>query len=228
MWGGLWVNSATELSTAATDAVLALESLGVVVWLERHAVRRPRRVRIWQWAFGLCALAAALGAVVHGLALPAFWGDLLWPLLTFSMGAGIAMLLAGAVGDWHDFDAARRVTAWGVAAAGGVVLATHLLAGAFLVFAWYAVAVLAVAMAIYLRLAWQSRCPGAAVMAAALGVNLAALAVQASTITVNVGVTLDHNGVFHIVQMLAIALLAAGLAPGMQSKIPRAPTRARG
>lgn len=211
-----WAGSVTELTTGATDALLALECLAVVLWLGRHVPRHPCRAVLWRRAFGLCGLAAGLGAVVHAIALPPLWVDLLWPPLTFCMGAGMALLLAGAVGDWRGFDAARRVVLVGVGAAGIVVVATQRLAGAFLVFAAYAVVVLLVAMAIYLGLAMRSLCPGSGLMAIALGVNLAALAVQASNITLNIGVLLDHNGVFHLVQMLAIALLAAGLAPAMK------------
>ena len=208
----------TELTTAATDALLALECLVVVVWIGRHAARRPRRARLWRPAFGLCGLAAGFGAVVHGLALPPGWADLLWIPLTFCMGLGMALLLAGAVGDWRGFDAADRLVPWGVGAAVLLVVATRLMAGAFLVFALYAAAVLMVAVLIYLRLAVLSRCPGAGVLATGLVVNLVALAVQTSTVSLHVGVPLDHNGVFHLLQMLAIALLAAGLAPGMRGR----------
>ncbi len=214
--GGVpWVSSTTELTTAATDALLTLECLVVLIWLGRYAARCPRRVRLWRSAFALCGMAAGVGAVVHGLRLPAAWAGLLWHPLTFCMGSAMALLLAGAVGDWRGFDAARRVVPWGVGAAALLVAATWLMAGAFLVFAVYAGGLLVVASGIYLRLAILSRLAGAGLLATALVVNLAALAVQASAISLDVGVPLDHNGAFHLLQMLAIALLAAGLAPGM-------------
>jgi hypothetical protein len=222
------VSSTTELTTAVTDAFLALECLVALIWLGRHAARRPRRVHVWRWAFALCGLAAGLGAVVHGFLLPTGWANLLWHPLTFCMGSAMALLLAGAVGDWLGFDAACRVVPWGVGAATLLVAASWLMAGAFVVFAAYAAVLLVVASGIYLRLAMLSRFPGAGLLATALGVNLAALAVQASDISLDVGVPLDHNGVFHLLQMLAIALLAAGLAPGMRTGSAPAPTRERG
>lgn len=214
--GEPWVISTTELTTAATDALLAVECLAVVLWLGRHAARQPRRVRLWRWAFGLCGLAAGLGAAVHGLRLPPGWADLLWHPLTFCMGSGMALLLAGAVGDWRGFDAAGRLVPWGVGAAALLVVATGLMAGAFVVFVVYALCLLVAALVIYLKLALSSRCPGAGLLVCALGVNLAALAVQASDISLDVGMPLDHNGVFHVLQILAIGLLAAGLSQGLE------------
>jgi len=52
----------------------------------------------------------------------------------------------------------------------------------------------------------------AAVVAAALAVSLAAGAIQAGdSLTVRIGWDLDHNGLYHLVQIVGVVLLVRGL-----------------
>jgi hypothetical protein len=54
-------------------------------------------------------------------------------------------------------------------------------------------------------------------MVLGIALNIAAAAIQASgTVRLNVGVPLDHNGVFHLVQMVAIVLLVAGVGKSLE------------
>lgn len=72
----------------------------------------------------------------------------------------------------------------------------------------------------YGRLARLER-PGAATMAAALGVSLAAGAVQASEgLSVQVIWVFDHNGLFHLVQLAGVVLLIRGLMLSLQPVRP--------
>ena len=58
-------------------------------------------------------------------------------------------------------------------------------------------------------------------MAAAIGVSLAAGAVQAADRgTVRLFWEFDHNGLFHLVQLAGVALLAAGLGRILQRPVP--------
>ena len=53
---------------------------------------------------------------------------------------------------------------------------------------------------------------GVWLMVFGIGRNIVAAAIQASgTVRLNLGVPLDHNGVFHLVQMVAIVVLVAGV-----------------
>ncbi len=81
---------------------------------------------------------------------------------------------------------------------------------------------MAMAMSIYLALAIRNRFPGAAIMATAIALNIAAAVVQAGTITITLVWPLDHNGVFHLVQIAALLVLGRGLHVNMscQNKFP--------
>ena len=68
------------------------------------------------------------------------------------------------------------------------------------------------ALALYVRLVLQTGRGWAWLMVLGIALNIAAAAIQASgTVRLNLGVPLDHNGVFHLVQMVAIVVLVAGV-----------------
>ena len=49
-------------------------------------------------------------------------------------------------------------------------------------------------------------------MVLGIALNIAAAGIQASgAVRLNLGVPLDHNGVFHLLQMVAIVVLMAGV-----------------
>ena len=53
---------------------------------------------------------------------------------------------------------------------------------------------------------------GAGIVATAILVNLIAAGVQASSLLVRIGFPFEHNGLFHLIQMVGIALLGLGLS----------------
>jgi hypothetical protein len=79
------------------------------------------------------------------------------------------------------------------------------------VFVLYETAALLLAFAIYLRLAVQGR-SGAPAVAAAFALSLTAGAVQASGVgPVRLVWEFDHNGLFHLIELLGLLLLVVGL-----------------
>ena len=67
------------------------------------------------------------------------------------------------------------------------------------------------ALAVYGALARLGR-PGAATVAGALTVSLAAGAIQATdSLTARLGWEFDHNGLYHLVQIVGVVLLVRGL-----------------
>ncbi|OGQ87565.1 MAG: hypothetical protein A2512_11620 [Deltaproteobacteria bacterium RIFOXYD12_FULL_56_24] len=110
-----------------------------------------------------------------------------------------------------------RLVPWGLGVSAAFFGLTALLGGPFIVFIVYAAAVLLSALAIYTFLAASHRLQGAAVVALAILLNLAAAAVQASNVSLHLLIPFDHNGVFHLVQILSTALLGWGLHLGMGS-----------
>jgi hypothetical protein len=204
------VASATERTTAATDAVLAIAAAGSL-WLLRRVTPPSFGRVVWQAALASTAVASVLGAVAHGLRLPAATRELLWQPLYLALGITMALFVVGAVRDWRSEAAARRVLGPMLAVAVAFYVITRLTRGSFLPFFIYEAAALVFSLAVYLGLAGQSRA-GAALMAAALAVSLAAGAVQAADLgVVRLVWDFDHNGVFHLVQLVGLGLLVAGL-----------------
>jgi hypothetical protein len=206
------VAEATERTTAATDAILAIASLVVLERLRRGAPPSFRRT-IWLAAVGCLALSSGLAAAAHGLALAAPTRQRLWQPLWLTLGGMIALFVVGAIADWRGDPAAGRALRPMLAVALAFYLATWLTGGSFLAFVVYEAAGLLFALTVYFALALGRQRPGAAAMALALGVSLAAGAVQAGTWRATLlGWPFDHNGLFHLVQLAGLPLLALGLS----------------
>ncbi len=83
-----------------------------------------------------------------------------------------------------------------------------------------------VALALYGRLALTRRLPGAWLMVGGIVLTIVAAVVQATQL---VSFTLiwpfDHNGVFHLIQIVALPVLAVGLRAGLFPRDTAAPLR---
>jgi hypothetical protein len=211
------ITSPTELTTSATDALLAIECTVIIALLLRTAPADRWRTNLWCWVFGLLAIASFLGALVHGLEMPKSIRTALWTPLYLSLGILVVLFIVGAVADWRGRVAAMRLVPWGLGMSAAFLGLTALLGGPFIVFIAYAATILLSALAIYTFLAATHRLKGAAVVALAILLNLAAAAVQASNISLHLLVPFDHNGVFHLVQIVSTAMLGWGLHLGMES-----------
>lgn len=201
---------AAERATAATDALLAAGALAGIVVLRRRTPASLGR-SVWQWALAAMAVASALGAAAHGLALADSAREFLWQPLYLALGATMALFVVGAVRDRYGDRAARRVLPPMLVVALGFYGLTRVTGGDFLVFVLYESAALLLALVIYLRLAVEGR-SGAAPVAAGFALSLTAGAVQASGIgPVRLVWEFDHNGLFHLIELLGLVLLVAGL-----------------
>jgi hypothetical protein len=208
-------SSATERTTAVTDALLALTVSGGLVRVRRAAPASWRRA-VWLAALASFTASALLGTVVHGLALAPQLADTLWQPLYLLLGIAVALFAAGAVADWRGERAARASVPALLALAGGFYLAARLSGGDFRVFLLFQAAALLFALCVYGRLARLAK-PGAGTMTLALAVSLAAGAVQAATgVIVTLIWPFDHNGLFHLVQLIGVVLLIRGLTLVLQ------------
>jgi hypothetical protein len=213
------VDVTTERTTAATDAVLALAAVAAILVLRRTTPPSFGRA-VWQGALGALALASVLGAAAHGLDLSPATRELLWQPLYLALGVTMALFVVGAVRDWRGDAAGRRVLVPMLALAVGFYGITRLTGGSFLAFVVYEAAALLFSLGVYLRLAAGPARAGAAPMAAALAVSLAAGVVQASGMgPVRLVWDFDHNGVFHLVQLVGLALLLTGLRRRLASTV---------
>jgi hypothetical protein len=211
----------TELTTAATDAFLAVLALGCIRWLGARRSADPSKVTLWVLLLALLVVASALGAVAHGFDLSPDTLYVLWQPLFLSLGLVVALFVVAAVYDGFGAVAARRLLIPALVVGVAFYLLTLLLPGTFLVFVLYEAAAMVAALAIYGWLAMRSGESWAWLMVLGIALNLVAAAIQASgTVQLNLGVPFDHNGVFHLVQMVAIVVLVAGV--GASLKAPRA------
>jgi Family of unknown function (DUF6962) len=210
------VASPTGITTSATDAVLAIECVGVLVYLWRTPTGDPWRVGLWCWVFGLLALASFLGSVAHGLEMPHSLRAALWKPLYLSLGLLVALFLVGAFFDWRGRVVAGHLVPYSIGVGGIFFWLTEILNGEFIIFVVYEALAMAIALAIYCFLAATRRSKGAGIVATAIILNLAAAGVQASRVSFTILVPFDHNGAFHLIQMLAIAVLGLGLHLGMK------------
>jgi len=201
--------SQTELTTAATDAVLAIVCMVIAWWL---LDARPSWTRtVWIWLFTLTALASVLGAAAHGLALTDRARNALWQPLYLSLGLTIALLVMAGVSDWKGEALARTWLPWALAVGVGFYALTNVLSGAFIVFVAYEAIAMVLVLGIYVTL-WTVRgLPGAPLIVAGIGLSIVAAVVQATTMTARVVVTFDHNGLFHLIQLVGMVVLAAGV-----------------
>jgi hypothetical protein len=206
----------TELTTAATDALLAVVSLVCIAVLNQYRSEHRWRVHIWTWVFGLLALASALGAVAHGLDLDPLIRARLWRPLYLSLGLVVALFVVGAISDFMGEKAARTALLPMLGLALGFFAVTQVATSSFLVFVVYEALAMLAALGMYLSLALKRKLPGAGIIAAGILLNIAAAAVQAvDSIAITIIVPFDHNGVFHLVQTAALIMLTAGLAWSM-------------
>jgi hypothetical protein len=208
-------NSHTELTTAATDAVLAVVCAALVWWLFDVRPSWPRSV--WLWLFALTALASGLGAAAHGFALTDRARNALWQPLYVSLGLTIALFVVAAISDWRGEAAARSFLPWALAIGIGFYAMTYFLNGAFIIFVAYEAIAMFFVLGVYSTL-WLSRSlPGAPLIVVGIALSIVAAAVQASTMTVRAGVTFDHNGLFHLIQLVGMVVLASGVRLTLQN-----------
>ncbi|MHB1014345.1 MAG: DUF6962 family protein [Desulfurivibrionaceae bacterium] len=210
------INSPTELTTSATDALLAIECAIIIALLRRTATTNRWRTNLWCSVFALLATASFLGALIHAIEMPKSIRIALWTPLYLSLGILVLLFIMGAVADWRGNVVAKRLVPWGIGVSAAFLGLTALLGGKFIVFIVYAAMILLSALAIYTFLAATRRVKGDAVVALAILLNLAAAAVQASNISLHLLVPFDHNGLFHLVQIVSTAILGWGLHLGME------------
>lgn len=211
------ISSPTELTTSATDALLAIECAVIIALLLRTAPADRWRTTLWCWVFTLLAIASFLGALAHGLEMPKPMRTALWTPLYLSLGILVVLFIVGAVADWRGKMAAKRLVPWGLGVSAAFLGLTALLGGPFIVFIVYAATILLSALAIYTFLAVTHRLQGAAVIALAILLNLGGAAVQASNLSLQLVFPFDHNGLFHLVQIVSTAILGLGVHLGMKS-----------
>lgn len=202
----------TEQTTAVTDLLLMLATLGALLHLRRFPAWRGWRRGLWLTVLVSLGLGAGLAAPAHGLLLPASLQGHLWSLIYLALGTAVSAIAVAAL---HDLKgpgpAGRLARAMGVLVL-LLLMVVKLMDDEFLPFVLYEGLALSFALALYGRLAWVEGRRDARWLAAGILVTLLAAALQALHLGAFVWIwSFDHNGTFHLIQLLGMGFILLGL-----------------
>ena len=209
-----FVKDPLEQTTAATDIVLALVAFGGIVFLLGLLSSSGElwKISIWSAAIGSIGLAAALGAVAHGLILSRTLHHFSWLVLNLALSLAISLFVVGVVYDLWGFEVSLKTLPILVITGLGFYLTTLFYPGIFFLFIVYEGVALVFALAAYIYLTIQQDLPGAYLMAAGVLASIIAAGIQANkSVVVTFIWRFDHNGIYHLVQVVGLLLLFAGL-----------------
>jgi len=213
-------SSPTELTTAVTDALLAVFALGAMASVIRLHSPEEWKARTWASVFGLLAVGAALGACVHGFTWSPVTRSRLWIPIYLSLGLTVALFVAGAIYDVRGYSASRKSLPVLIAVALAFFAVTQVGKGNFLWFVAYELVAMLISLAIYGYLTLQRRVPGASLMLLGVFLTIVAAAIQATKVLRWGGpVPVNSDGIFHLVQIAAIVILVIGLRRGLISPV---------
>ena len=156
-----------------------------------------------------------LGAITHGLKLEPATTDLLWRLLNLTLGLTVALFVVAAVYDHWGRQVARRALPLLLAVGLGFFLTTQLRPGSFRVFVLYEAVALLIALLLYVRLALVCRMQGGGAMIGGILPSLLAAVQTRGTGAFTLIWPFDHNGVFHLIQLLGLVALLWGICFSM-------------
>ena len=201
----------TEQSTAFTDFLLFAFSAGIAFkFFQFNEVRRVRSL-IWTWTASLHGFAAFVGTFVHGFIIPDQLKAFSFSVIFLSLGLSVAGFVIAAVYDLLGEKVAIKYLPYAIATAISFHLVTVFFDASFLFFIAYEATAMLFALFIYLYL-WKKGFDGAAYIIGAILVAIIAATIQATGILhFDLIWSFDHNGIFHMVQVVSILLLFQGV-----------------
>ena len=173
------VEDPAEQTTAGTDIILSLVAFGGVLLLQCSPVTAGGlwRIHIWSTAIGLMGLAAALGAVAHGLLLKTIIHNRIWQVLNLALALAVSLFVVGVINDLWSYELARKALPFMLIAGLGFYLATLIYPGIFFLFIVYEGLALIIAFGAYLFLTVNGK-PGAGFMASGVMLSRTPLAMK--------------------------------------------------
>ncbi len=212
----------TELTTAATDGGLALLALFSAGYLYRFHHRDSWKILLWCAIMVLLALGSILGVLVHGFELAPTIDNVLWFPLYLSLGLAVALFVVSALYDSWGLFASRRALPFMLVAGGAFTLVAQLLVHDFLIFILYEGIAMLFALGVYLWLTIFRRSPGALFITCGILVTILAALVQTiHSIAFTLIWQFNNNGLFHLIQMVGIVLLVAGVRKAVRVSAKR-------
>ena len=217
-----FIDIPTEQTTAATDLVIAILAIWAA-WKIHHRgyLASPAKARIWIWIFVLLALGALLGAIAHGFQMDGDTNFLIWQPLNLSLGLSISLFAAAAILDWRGGSMQKGIVPVLLTLGFIFYLITIFIPGSFLVFIIYEALIMLFALIVYILLAAGNKLEGAWWMVSGIMLSIIAAVIQATeSLKFTVIWEFDHNGIFHLVQILGIVLLMRGLLMAFKKQNP--------
>jgi len=209
----IFIEIPAEQTTAATDVLLFLVAMWAG-WITCRAGKQhnPKKGRIWAWAFGLLAFAAITGAVAHGFQMSARLNYILWQPLNLALGLTVSLFIVGVAYDLTRGNLPGFVLPLLIASGTMFYLVTLFFPGTFLVFILYEAVAMFFSLVVYLVLSIRRRLQGALLMATGILITIIAAVIQAiEAIHFTCIWEFDHNGLFHLVQLVGLLVLVMGL-----------------
>ncbi len=209
-----FIKNPAEKTTAVTDIMLALVAFGGIVFLRNLQLNSVGlwKINIWSAAIGLIGLAATLGAVAHGVVLSRTLHHRLWLVLNMALSLAVSLFVVGVVYDLWGFKISLTTLPILLIAGLGFYLMTLIYPGIFFLFIVYEVVALVFALGAYIIIATHKVMPGAWWMAAGIFFSIIAAAIQTKkSIVLTFIWQFDHNGIYHLVQVLGLMFLLIGL-----------------
>ncbi|MGA1820082.1 MAG: DUF6962 family protein [Thermoplasmatota archaeon] len=211
-----FIDIPAEQTTAFTDLVLSALAVLTAVYITRKGSKRESfRKLIWFWAFMFLSIAAVVGAIAHGFEMSDSLRDGIWNIINFSLGMTIALFLVGTVRDLKGDAFSLKFLYVMIAVSLVFFVVTVLVPGIFLVFIIYESIAMVCALGAYSYLHFKKGFPGSGLIALAILITMIAAAIQATeTISFTLIWEFDFNGIFHMVQMVALPFFAIGISRG--------------
>lgn len=202
----------TEQTTAFTDLILGLVVVGVFISIFRLPGNTSgTKTRIWLSMFAFLGVASFVGTFAHGFAMSHQLNFYLWQPINLTLGLVIAMFVAATIFDIWGPAAYRKTQLVLIGVAIIFYGTTLLIPGTFLTFIVYEAGAMLFALAGYFYLAVKNKMAGAWWFVAGILITIIAAVIQAvgkNGVVIFLG--LDHNGVFHLIQLFGVLALLNG------------------
>jgi hypothetical protein len=203
-------HSPFERVTAITDIFLGSLSAYAAIQVSQFSGFKSG---VWAWTFGLLAFSSFVAAIAHGFEMTPKTNDRFWMPLNLSLGLALGLFVVGALFDLSGEALARKSLPIMILIGFGFFLITVWKPGTFMTFIAYESAAMLFALGSYVYLLYDSSLSSAGWMAAGISVTIVAAVVQATgKASKAIFWYFDNNGVFHLIQMVGIVLLLAGLS----------------
>ena len=210
----------TEQTTAFTDILLGITALLLLIFIYKTGHKIDlKKVRIWSWAFALLALSSFLGAVAHGLEMTAELNYWIWQPINLFLGLTIAFFVIAVVYDIRGYSIHRYFVILMIILSIVFYIITIIIPGSFLVFIIYEAIAMLIALVCYFILVFRESFKGAIFMVIGILLSIIAAVIQSKeSVAFKLIWEFDHNGIFHLIQIIALIFLYIGLRKELVSR----------